>query len=224
MTHVERQKSEEKTAMEILLAELHANGFEKSESPDARICYNGKQIGIEVVGYHRDKDNKEANATLDKSLEKYGKAINERGERGIEISVLIDDEQAPNYTSAEEKHLFEAIENRRNGNDVFNQYVMGITIRQTSPDERCSVLRDGGATCEEVDVELVNKLIAKKEKKLQGYKKLPQNNFLEEYWLIIYVDCFEYDYFERISFQLPKETAYNRIYLTHLTDGVLRIK
>ena len=222
MTHQEQQEMEEKNVMEILLNELQVKGFEKSERPDARICYDGKQIGVEIVSYHRSKV-KRMHA-LNKSLEKYEALINERNERGKEISVLIDDEQAIYYTSEEERTLFEAIDHKLNGKDVFNPYVMGVIIRQLSPNEGCVILRDGVASCEEVEIDLLNKLIAKKEDKLQGYKKRPQNNSLEEYWLLIHIDCYEYDYFEGTPFQLTKETTYNRIYLTHLVDGVLRIK
>ena len=225
MTHQEQKKIEEKIALEILFKELQIKDYIQSESPDTHICYDGKQIGVEVTGYHRDEDNKAADAALDNSLKKYEALINERGDRGKEISVLIDDEQAIYYTSEkEESTLFEAIDHKLNGKDVFNPYVMDVVIRQLLPNEECVILRDGVASCEEVEIDLLNKLIAKKENKLQGYKKRPQNSSLEEYWLLIHINCYEYDYFEKTPFQLTKETAYNRIYLTHLVDGVLRIK
>ena len=53
------------------------------------------------------------------------------------------------------------------------------------------------------------------------YKSLHKD--IDEYWLIVYVDMHEYDYFENQEIP-PTSTSYNRIYLTHIADGVLRVK
>ena len=77
------------------------------------------------------------------------------------------------------------------------------------------------ANCQHVKVDILEQTIRKKEKKLTEYKN--SNRDIDEYWLIVYVDQYENDYIEKM--EMPKiDSTYNRIYLTHLVDGVLRIK
>lgn len=224
MTHKELQTLEEKDALKPLLNELHIDNVLYSDKPDARIYYEGEMIGIEIVGYHRNEANKEASSALDDSLKKYERIINERGERGKQISVMIDEEQAVFYKKSDEEQLFREIENSINGVDDFSRYVLFADADPIlPPKDECFVARCGIAVCQNVSIEKLQKIIAKKELRLQQYKKLSQNKELSEYWLVVYVNQNEYDYFQ--GQQLPKmKSVFNRIYLTHSSDGVLLIK
>lgn len=224
MTHKELQNLEEQVAMKPLLKELHIDDVSYSDKPDARVSYEGKMIGIEVVGYHRSEVNMGASSALNDSLKKYENIINARGERGKQISVMIDEEQAVFYTKSDEEQLFREIENSRNGIDDFSRYVLFADSDPIlPPNDKCFVARCGIAFCQNVSVEKLQSIITKKESRLQQYKMLSKNQDLNEYWLVIYVNQHEYDYFQ--GQQLPKiESVFNRIYLTHSSDGVLLIK
>ena len=75
--------------------------------------------------------------------------------------------------------------------------------------------------CQHVNAEILEQTIRKKEKKLTTYKNLHKD--IDEYWLIVYVNMYEYDYFKNMEKPMIS-TPYNRIYLTHTQDGTLRIK
>ncbi len=224
MTHKEIQELEEKDALKPLLKELQIPSYVCSDKPDARISYEGKVIGIEVVGYHRSEEYMKASSALDDSLKKYENIINERGERGKQISVMMDEEQTVHYTKSDEKQLYNEIENSINGVDEFFQYILFADADPIlPPNENCEVMRCGIAFCEHLSTDQILAVIDKKGLKLRKYKGLTKNRDIDEYWLVIYVNQHEYDYFE--GQQLPSiESEYRRIYLTHSTDGVLLIK
>lgn len=224
MTHQELQRLEEINALKPLLKELQINDVVYSDKPDARFSYGGKEIGVEIVGYHRSEANMQASSALDESLKKYEDIINERGERGKQISVMMDEEQAVFYTKSDEEQLFKEIENSINGIDDFSRYVLFADADAIlPPNEPCFVARCGIALCQNVSAEKLQTIVTKKELRLQQYKGLSENQTLSEYWLIIYVNQQEYDYIQgqKIS---KIESDYSRIYLTHSSDGVLLIK
>ena len=76
-------------------------------------------------------------------------------------------------------------------------------------------------SAQHVNTEILEQTIRNKEKKLSLYKNL--HNDIDEYWLIVYVNMYEYDYFENMEKPMIS-TSYNRIYLTHIQDKILRIK
>lgn len=224
MTHYELQKLEERDALKPLLKVFQVESVAYSEKPDTRISYDGKTIGIEVVGYHRSQEYKEASSALNKSLKKYEKIINERGLRGKQISVMIDEEQTVHYSKSDESQLFNEIESSIKCIDYNLHYVLFADADPIlPPNEKCEVMRCGISFCEHISIDQLQKVIGKKELKLIEYKALPKNRDIDDYWLVIYVNQHEYDYFK--GQQLPKvESEYSRIYLTHSTDGVLPIK
>ena len=224
MTHKELQELEERDALKPLLKELQVESFVSSDKPDARIHFDNKTLGIEVSGYHRSEDYKKASSALDDSLKKYESIINKRGERGKQISVMMDEEQTVHYTKSDENQLFNEIENSINGVDEFFQYILFADADPIlPPNENCEVVRCGIAFCEHLNTDQLQAVIDKKELKLRKYKGLPKNRDIDEYWLIIYVNQHEYDYFQ--GQQLPHfESEYSRIYLTHSNDGILPIK
>lgn len=224
MTHKESQRLEEMDALKPLLNELHVSSVDYSEEPDARIPYNGKIIGVEVVGYHKSEDVMKAYSAFQKSLKKYEEMINERGLKGMQITVMVSNEQIIFYNRSDENELFKELDSSINHSDeIFNYILFADADPILSPNDKCEVHSGGIGVVNLVSVDVLNKLIAKKELRLQHYKELSINKTINEYWLVIFVNQYEYDYFK--GQQLPKvESEYSRIYLTHSTDGVLPIK
>ena len=224
MKHSEVQKMEERDSLMPLLKELQVKCVVYSEKPDARIPYDHKVIGIEIIGYHRSEDNMKAYSALDESLNKYEKIINERGERGKQITVFLNGEQVVFYNKTEEPKLFEDIEKSINNIDIYNRYLLYADADPIlPPNDMCVVCKGGIGICEYVSIEKLKELINKKDLRLQQYKELPQNRYIDEYWLVIYVNKYEYDYFRGIQMPFLK-TDYSRVYLTHSEDGVALIK
>lgn len=224
MTHKKTQEMKEKDALMPLLKELQISSYVCSDKPDARISYEGKEVGVEVVGYHRSEANMKANSALNESLKKYEKIINNRGERGKQITVMMDEDIAVSYRKSDEDLLFREIENSIKGIDEFRRYILFADADLIlPPNDNCVVLRSGIAFCQHISVKKLQELIAKKELLLHQYREISQNKSISEYWLVIYLNQYEYDYF--VGQPLPTiESEYSRIYLTHLTDGVVRVK
>lgn len=226
MSHKELQELKEKDALMPLLKELQIPSYVPSDKPDARISYDGKEIGIEVVGYHRSEANMKASSALNESLKKYEKILNDRGERGKQVTVMVDEDQAVFYKKSDEELLFREIGDSIRGRniDAFRRYVLFADADSIlPPNDPCVVLRSGIAFCQHTSIEKLQVLITKKEKLLQQYKIMSQNQSIKEYWLVIHLSQDEYDYFEGQQIP-PMDSEYSRIYLTHSTDGVLLIK
>ena len=204
---------------------LHIDTFVESEEPDARIVYDGKQIGVEVVGYHRSKTIVESLSALEKSLQKYEDRVNEKGERGKQISILISAQQAAHYNkNIHEDLLFEEISDCLNGVDRSYVFIDDVTADAILPlEDKCIVVYGSYGECHEIDTCKIKEIIHNKNEKLIRYKEKADNQDIDEYWLLIYVNYNEYDYFKKyVPYQI--ESDYTRIYLANLTDGVLRIK
>ena len=71
-----------------------------------------------------------------------------------------------------------------------------------------------------VKLDILEQTIKNKEKKLIAYEDLHKE--IDEFWLIVYVNMYEFDYFEKMEKPIIS-TSYDRIYLTHIEDRVLRI-
>ena len=224
MTHKESQRLEEIDALKPLLNELHVSSVDYSEEPDARIPYNGKTVGIEVVGYHKSEDVMKAYSAFQKSLKKYEEMINEGGVRGMQITVMVSNEQIIFYNRSDEKELFKELDSSINhSNEFFNYILFADADPILPPNAKCEVHSGGIGFVNLLSVDVLKKIVAKKDLRFQQYTKLKQNQDLSEYWLVIYVNQHEYDYFQ--GQQIPKiESKYDRIYLTHSNDGVLLIK
>ena len=212
------QKYSERYALSILTDELKIprNRIIESESPDFLFEFEGKQIGAEIVEYHKSPKETEARNAYKRVIDKY------KGEKGKLTSIIVFDENVSTFNRKDgEKQLQDEIDGLLTNPDYDAQYLQSadkwdFDLESELPVSVCSV-----GVCQHVKTEILEQIIRNKEEKLTSYKNL--HNELDEFWLIVYVDMYEYDYFENMEKPIIV-TLYDRIYLTHTVDRVLRIK
>ena len=215
--HIDLQKYGERFALNILTDKLSIprDSIIESESPDFIFEYEGKKIGAEVVEYHRDPKETEARKAYQKAIDEY------KGKRGKITSITVFDENIRAFNGKKsKKQLLEEIDNLLSNpdNDALNLEAADewdLDSESELPVSVCSI-----GICQHVLTDVLEKVIRNKEKKLTTYKCIHDD--FDEFWLIVYVDQYEYDYFEKM--EKPKvDTFYDRIYLTHIVDGILEL-
>ena len=216
--HIDWQKYSERFALSILTDELKIpnESIMESESPDFIFTYERKRIGAEVVEYHRNPKETEARKAYQKSIDSY------KGKKGKLTSVIVFDENITNFNRKQsEEQLSEEIDNLIKDESYEAQLVQSADEWDFDSDSELpiSVCRIG--VCHDVNPDILEQTIRNKEKKLISYKE--KHKDIDEFWLIVYVNMHEYDYFKRMEPPVIS-TSYNRIYLTHIADRVLRIK
>lgn len=212
------QKYSERYALSILTDELKIprNRIIESESPDFLFEFEGKQIGAEIVEYHNNPKETEARKAYQKVIDNY------KGEKGKLTSIIVFDENVSTFNRKDgEKQLQDEIDGLLTNPDYDAQYLQSadkwdFDLESELPVSVCSV-----GVCQHVKTEILEQIIRNKEEKLTSYKNL--HNELDEFWLIVYVDMYEYDYFENMKKPIIA-TLFDRIYLTHTADRVLRVK
>jgi len=217
-TNREWQKYGERFALYILTDELRIprDNICDDESPDFLFEYEGKKIGAEIVEYHKNPKITEARKAYQKAIDKY------KGKLGklTSVTVFAEDIAAFNGKNSEEQ-LLKDIDNLLKDQSYESQFLQdadewNIDSESELPVSACTI-----GVCDLVKVDVLEKTIRNKERKLTDYKNLHKD--IDEYWLIVYVDYYENDYIEKMEKPII-DTSYNRIYLTHLVDGMLRIK
>lgn len=218
MTNRDWQKYGERFALHILTDELRIprDNICDDESPDFLFEYEGKKIGAEVVEYHRNPKITEARKAYQKAIDKYKRKLGKL----TSVTVFAEDIAAFNGKNSEEQ-LLKDIDNRLKDQSYESQFLQdadewNIDSESELPVSVCTI-----GVCDLVKVDVLEKTIRNKERKLTDYKNLHKD--IDEFWLIVYVDYYENDYIEKMEKPII-DTSYNRIYLTHLVDGVLRIK
>lgn len=212
------QKYSERYALSILTDELKIprNRIVESESPDFLFEFEGKQIGAEIVEYHKSPKETEARNAYKRVIDNY------KGEKGKLTSIIVFDENVSTFNRKDgEKQLQDEIDGLLTNPDYDAQYLQSadkwdFDLESELPVSVCSV-----GVCQHVKTEILEQIIRNKEEKLTSYKNL--HNELDEFWLIVYVDMYEYDYFENMKKPIIA-TLFDRIYLTHTADRVLRVK
>lgn len=212
------QKYSERYALSILTDELKIprNRIIESESPDFLFEFEGKQIGAEIVEYHKSPKETEARNAYKRVIDNY------KGEKGKLTSIIVFDENVSTFNRKDgEKQLQDEIDGLLTNPDYDAQYLQSadkwdFDLESELPVSVCSV-----GVCQHVKTEILEQIIRNKEEKLTSYKNL--HNELDEFWLIVYVDMYEYDYFENMKKPIIA-TLFDRIYLTHTADRVLRVK
>ena len=212
------QKYSERYALYILTDELKIprERIVESESPDFLFEFEGKQIGAEIVEYHKSPKETEARNAYKRVIDNY------KGEKGKLTSIIVFDENVSTFNRKDgEKQLQDEIDGLLTNPDYDAQYLQSadkwdFDLESELPVSVCSV-----GICQRVKTEILEQTIRNKENKLASYKNLHEE--LNEFWLIVYVDMYEYDYFENME-KPTIVTLYDRIYLTHTVDRVLRIK
>lgn len=216
--HIDWQKYSERFALSILTEELKIpdESIMESESPDFIFTYEGKRIGAEVVEYHRNPKETEARKAYQKSIDNY------KGKRGKLTSVIVFDENITTFNRKQsEKQLSEEIDNLLIDEYYDAQLIQSADEWDFDSDSELPVSVCSIGVCHDVNPEILEQTIRNKEKKLIDYKEMHKD--IDEFWLIVYVNMHEYDYFKKMEPPMIS-TSYNRIYLTHIADGVLRIK
>ena len=216
--HIDWQKYSERFALSILTDELKipCDSIMESESPDFIFNYEGKQIGAEVVEYHRNPKETEARKAYQKSIDNY------KGKKGKLTSITVFDENITTYNRKQsEKQLSEEIDNLLKDESYDAQLVQSADEWDFDSDSELPISVCSIGVCHDVNPDILEQTIRNKEKKLIAYKE--KHKDIDDFWLIVYVNMYEYDYFENME-RPAICTSYDRIYLTHLTDKVLRIK
>ncbi len=216
--HIDWQKYSERFALSILTDDLRIPGdsIMESESPDFLFNYEGKKIGAEVVEYHRNPKETEARKAYQKSINNY------KGKRGKLTSVIVFDENVTTFNRKQsERQLSKEIDNLLKDKFYDAQLVQSADEWDFDSDSELPISVCSIGVCQHINPDILEQTIRNKEQKLIAYKE--KHNDLDEFWLIVYVNMYEYDYFEKMALPVIR-TSYNRIYLTHIADRVLRIK
>lgn len=218
MTNKEWQKYSERYTLNILTNELKIprDSIIESESPDFIFNYEGKQIGAEVVEYHKSPKETEARKAYQKAIDNY------KGKTGKLTSVIVFDENFAAFNGKKnEDQLLDEIDNLLTDQYYDAQHLQSADEWDFDSESELPVSVCSIGVCQHVNAEILEQTIRNKEKKLSLYKNLHKD--IDEFWLIVYVNMYEYDYFEKMEKPMIS-TSYNRIYLTHIQDKVLRIK
>ena len=166
--------------------------------------------------YHRSPKETEARKAYQKAIDKY------KGEKGKLTSVIVFDENVRAFNGKKsEGELLEEIDTLLSDQDYDAQHVQSADEWDFDSDSELPISVCSIGVCQHVDADILEKTIRNKEKKLTAYKNLHKD--IDEYWLIVYVNMYEYDYFKNMEKPMIN-TSYNRIYLTHTQDRVLRVK
>ena len=218
MTNKELQKYGERVELNILtdVLKIPRENILESESPDFIFQYGGKQIGAEVVEYHRNHNVTEARKAYQRAIDQY------KGKVGKLTSITVFAENIAAFNRKKsEGQLLEDIDNILTDQDYESQHVQSADEWDVDDESELPVSVCTIGICELVKADVLEQIIRNKEKKLTEYKNLHKD--IDEYWLIVYVDYNEYDYFEKMAKPMIS-SSFDKIYLTHLVDGVFMVK
>ena len=147
---------------------------------------------------------------------------NYKGEKGKLTSIIVFDDDVSTFNRNDgEKQLQDEIDGLLTNPDYDAQYLQSADKWDFDSESELPVSVCSVGVCQHVKTEILEQTIKNKENKLTLYKNL--HDELDEFWLIVYVDMYEYDYFENME-KPTIVTLYDRIYLTHTADRVLRVK
>lgn len=189
-----------------------------SDKPD--ICLPSKddrQIGIEVVKYSTRRYEKSEDA-LYKILNDYiAERLDQKSDVRYEIGVLFTGLDIPvniNYKKAKEQ-IYQEIESLLYPElpQIERQYIADITAMENPGVEHSFITCDSFVVYDELDEQTLWDCIKGKEQKLKGYKAMPENSTINEYYLVVFFPINEHA--ELRGYTLPEafETDYDRIYL-----------
>lgn len=127
---------------------------------------------------------------------------------GLSIPVNI------NYMKVK-KQIFKEIDSLMlpNQPQLERQYIADITAMEILGVEHSFITCDSFVVYDELDEQTLSDCIRRKEQKLKGYKSMPENASIQEYYLVVFFPINEHA--ELKGYRLPDtyDTEYNRIYL-----------
>ena len=166
--HIDWQKYSERFALSILTDELKIpnESIMESESPDFLFNYEGKQIGAEVVEYHRNPKETEARKAYQKSIDNY------KGKKGKLTSVIVFDENITTFNRKQsEEQLSEEIDNLIKDESYEAQLVQSADEWDFDSDSELPISVCSIGVCHDVNPDILEQTIRNKEKKLISYKE-----------------------------------------------------
>lgn len=189
-----------------------------SDKPD--ICLpsaTDRQIGIEVVAYSTHQY-EESESALYKIFDEYIKErLDTYSDKRYEIGVLFTNLDIPaniNYKKAKEE-IFNEIDSLilPHQPQMERRYIADITAMENPGVEHSFITGDTFVVYNELDEQTLLDCISRKEQKLKGYKAMPGNSNIKEYYLVVFFPIKEHA--ELRGYALPNnfKTDYDRIYL-----------
>ena len=137
-------------------------------------------------------------------------------------SVIVFDENIRTFNRKEsENQLLDEIDNLLTDSSYDTQHLQSADEWDFDSESELPVSVCSIGVYQHVNAEILEQTIRNKEKKLILYKNMHKD--IDELWLIVYVNMYEYDSFKNMEMPVIS-TSYDRIYLTHTQDGTLRVK
>ena len=247
---MDRKQELELFYVKPILESLGVEVYTSADRPDLRFSYHGRSIGAEVVLCFPD-DNGQYERLANRAYmacKEYAKKLKYAGIKGIRVSISFSDQAYSFEDKVTNKVFYDRVlseidiklkqqeyEARLSSQDAFLEYsqmmanrafdckyVKSVSVYHLHDLEIIDVAPSRTGYVLPVSSEEVLSLIRKKEEKLIGYKSIPDNDSIEEYWLFISVpgDTFQ----DLDDFVMPPfETEYDSIFINHF-KRVLRLK
>lgn len=198
-------------------------GYEPDESmcddrPDIVLpSKTDRRIGIEVVTYSTHRYEESENVLYKIFNEYIEERLDKLSDTRYEIGVMFTDLQIPvgiNYKKVK-KQLFDEIDSLMlpNQPQMNRQYIESVTAWENPGVEHSFMTCDTVVVYDELNEKILLDSISGKEQKLKGYKTLPKNSTISEYYLVVFFPINEHA--ELRGYTLPEtfKTDYDRIYL-----------
>lgn len=189
-----------------------------SDKPD--ICLPSKddrQIGIEVVAYSTHRYEKSEDALYKIFNEYIVERLDKYSDKRYEIGVLFTNLGVPvdiNYKKVKDQ-IYREIDNLMLPNQLQmeRQYIADITAMENPGVEHSFITCDSFVVYDKLDEQTLLDCIGGKEQKLNGYKAMPENASIREYYLLVFFPINEHA--DLRGYTLPEgfKTDYDRIYL-----------
>lgn len=189
-----------------------------SDKPD--ICLPSKDdrlIGIEVVAYSTRRYEKSEDALYKIFNEYIEERLDKYSDKRYEIGVLFTDLSIPvdvNFKK-EKEQIYKEIDSLilPYQPQMERQYIADITAMENPGVEHSFITGDTFVVYDDLDEQTLLDCIKRKEQKLKGYKAMPDNSSINEYYLVVFFPINEHA--ELRGFTLPEgfKTDFDRIYL-----------
>lgn len=229
MSNDMNKKMQECQEAKFLFEHLKVSAYSEWESPDFTFVFEGKLIGLEHTRWFPNGKTIDNNAwheieqLIQNELDKSGLLP-----RLFFYTAKTHKEGKKNYTKiAEEiitgyRFMSENSINRLDESDHDGFKLERLSYLSFFPDitlEHFALSEIQGGVVSNEDLAALMETVKKKEKKLTEYRKKPENNDIQEYWLSIYIPLQEFCIADGDR-ELFNKSSYDRIYLV---NGMFRL-
>lgn len=211
-----KQKEELHMASRVL-QELGVEENEKYcyDRPDLIFPYNDKIIGMEVVSYNSEKNNKMEKA-LNKVLDEYAQIYDRNnGEKGS-FWVHFSDGYPESLNVKKNKDvLFREIDACINKDKtvIHNKFISQVSFLPGPNMSRSYFHFISAFFYEEANWTILERCIREKEEKLIEYKKNEKNKDILDWWLLVFFTLSAHAHFDDLCLPNEFQSKYSRIYL-----------